>query len=152
MRVSLRLAKDSDLELIMAWRSHPLVYQGFYSQKAPLTWAEHYTWWKSRHNWKQFIIQVTEGDDFTRAVGCVALGQLDSWAPQIGFYVGEISLWGKGVVKQAIRLALDWLREKGYCMVWTTVKEDNFASIKVLEGLGFEHKGKGRPGEQRYER
>ena len=107
--IILREATKADLPLIMAWRSNPLCYSGFYQQTEPLKWDEHINWWQSRNqDWREFII-IYE----TRDVGIVTIGQLDHWSPEIGYFVGEVSLWGKGIGKQAVSLALDWLREYG---------------------------------------
>ena len=150
MTVLLREVTDNDMELILAWRSSPLVYQSLYSQRGPLTWEEHYKWWKSRYNWKRWIIQVNDNET-TRDVGCVNFGQLDSWKPQVGIFIGEVTLWGKGIAKEALTLALEWLREQSYIRIWTTILKDNFRSIKLFEGLGFKKIGEGRPGEWEYE-
>jgi len=154
MKVLLREITSDDMELILAWRSIEKVYQGLYQQsrnKQPLTWEEHYHWWNSRHNWKRFIIQVNDSIT-TRDVGYINLGQLDSWKPQIGYAIGEITLWGKGIGKQAVALALDWLRDSGYIKVYTTVLKSNIGGTKVLEGSGFKRMGEGREDEWEYEK
>lgn len=134
------------MELVLAWRLNPLVEEGINTPYRAFSWQEHYTWWYSRHYWKCWIIQVTE-DDFTRAVGWVALSQLDYWTPQIGFYVGEVSLWGQGVGRQAVLLGLEWLRQHGYIRVGTTVLKSNARSLNMLKGIGFTVLGEGRPDE-----
>ena len=136
-------ASDNDIELVMAWRSHPDVYAGFYTQTAPLTWEEHNAWWHSRpSSWREFIIWL-DG----RRIGVVSIGQTEHWSPELGYLLGEVSLWGKGYGKQAVQLALDWLRGegKGYCH--TTVLKDNTRSLQLLEGLGFKVLGDAREGE-----
>ena len=152
MKILLREARDSDMELIMAWRSNPLIYQGLYRQsvtKIPLTWQEHWDWWNSRYNWRIFIIQVNDSN-WTRDVGYINIGQLDHWEPELGITIGEVSLWGKGVGKQALSLALDWLKEKGYKYVHTSIIKGNDNSIKLFEGLGFRRIGEAREGEWEY--
>jgi RimJ/RimL family protein N-acetyltransferase len=144
----LRKATDDDLELIMAWRSNPLVYEGFYSQTAPLTWEEHIIWWYSRNqDWHQFII-LADGHD----IGVVTIVQCDNWSPEIGFYIGEVSLWGKGYGSRAVGLAEEWLKEKGYVQTHTTVKEDNKRAISLLKHRGWKRAGNARKGELRFER
>lgn len=146
--IFLRKATDSDLPIIMAWRSNPLLFSGFYTQTTPLSWEEHLKWWQSRNkDWRHFIIVLVE-DMIMRDVGVVTVGQLDHWSPEIGYFVGEVSLWGKGVGKKAVSLALDWLKEKGYKYAHTTAPTSNIRSIKLLEGLGFKYLGKAREKEQ----
>ena len=152
MKVLLREATDSDMELVLAWRSNPLVWQGHYQQHFdphPLTWEEHYKWWHSKYNWKIFIIQVNDNIS-TRNVGSIDVGQLDHWCPEVGISIGEVTLWGKGVGKQSLSLALDWLKEKGYEKVHTTILKDNERSIRLFESVGFKRIGEAREEEWEY--
>lgn len=136
-------ATTDDLPLMMAWRSNPLIYAGFYSQKAPLTWDEHINWFQSRNkDWRTFII-IYEG----RKVGVVNLGQLDHWSSELGIFVGEVSLWGKGIGKQAVQLGLNYLKGIGKEYCHTTILDNNKRSIRMFENLGFEFMAKAREGE-----
>ncbi len=144
--IELRDATDSDLELILAWRNNPLIWQGFYTQRKPLTWEEHFSWWRSRRNWHEFIIVYDHRD-----VGVLTLGQLDHWSPEIGYAVGEVLLWGKGVGKEAVRLACEWLIKKNYKYTHTTVIKTNERSIRLLKSLGFKYLGEAREGESWYQ-
>jgi len=149
--IFLRQATSADLALIMSWRSNPLIYQGFFYQDKPLTWEEHYNWWRNRNrDWREFIIVLVE-DNFMRDVGVVTIGQLDNWNPEIGYYVGEVSLWNKGIGTEAVKLGCDWLRDKGYEYAHTTIKASNKESIKLIKKLGFKYACQARKGELRYE-
>lgn len=144
--ISLCEATQNDWELMIAWRSDPDIYQGFYTQKKPLVWEEHVSWIKSRNkDWRTFIIIY---DD--RRVGTVTIGQLDHWSPEIGYYVGEKSLWRKGVGRAAVSLGLEYIRNYGREYVHTTILDSNERSIKLIKGLGFERLGPARPGESWY--
>lgn len=141
--IFLREATDADLELIMAWRSNPLVYAGFYQQTEPLKWEEHLAWYKSRNqDWRTFI--VLYGD---RKVGVVTIGQLDHWSPEIGWYIGEVSLWGQGVGTEAVRQGLKYIKTYGREYTHTTILKNNKASLKLAQRLGFEIMGNARKGE-----
>ncbi len=143
MNLSLREATQNDLPLMMAWRNQVQVYSGFYTQHEPLRWEEHLNWFNSRNkDWRTFIIMYED-----RPVGVVTIGQLDHWCPEIGFYVGEVALWGKGIGKEAVRLGLDWIRQYGREYCHTTVKKDNKRAIRLLESLGFQQCGVAREGE-----
>ena len=146
MTILLRSATRDDYELLMAWRSDPEIYQGFYSQGKSLVWEEHIKWMESRNqDWRTFIV-VYNG----RRVGVVTVGQLDHWNPEIGYYIGEKSLWGHGVGKEVVQAALDWLRNRGYKYCHTTVLKTNKRSVRLLENLGFETGIDARPGEVWY--
>ena len=144
----LRKAVEVDLPLIMAWRSNPLIYQGFYQQTKPLTWEEHIDWWHSRNqDWREFVITL---DD--RAIGVVSIGQLDHWSPEIGYLIGEISLWGMGYGKEAVKLACEWLKFEGRQYAHTTILDNNERSIRLIKSLGFEYLGEARKGESWYQK
>lgn len=148
LQVSLREATEADLPLMLAWRNNPLIWKGFYTQSRAnrhLSWDEHQSWWRSRKNWRIFIVQVAY-DLYQRPVGVVSFGQLDHWAPEIGFYL-DISVWGQGIGKEAVRQGLEWLKNQGFTGCQTTVLESNEASIRLMKGLGFEILGPAREGE-----
>ncbi len=148
--VILRKATESDLPLIMAWRSNPLVYQGFYSQKDVLKWEEHFAWWESRpSSWQMFIIILSENIIF-RDIGVVNIGQLEHWSPEIGYFIGNPSDWGKGYGKEAVGLACERLKEKGYEYCHTTIKNGNQRSVSLISSLGFVIGDKAREGESWY--
>ncbi len=153
MKVSLRPMTDKDLELIMVWRSNPDIYgKGAYTQRAPLVWEEHYTWFATRgHWWKFFVIVVDDEKTRPRDVGIVNFGQLDNWNPEYNYYLGEASLWGQGVGKQALSLGIEWLKRHGYCKLHTTVKDDNERSMGIMTSLGFVKTGPARVGESCWE-
>ena len=143
MRVSLCEATQSDWELMLAWRSNPDLYQGFYTQDKPLTWDEHIKWIESRNkDWRTFII-LYEG----RRVGIVTVANLDHWAPEVGFYVGEKNLWGKGIGKEAVGLGLEYIKSYDRDYARTTILNNNYRSIRLIKSLGFEYLGPAREGE-----
>ena len=152
--IFLRRATEADLPLKLAWRNNPLISQGFYSQSKNgnlISWEEHTNWWKSRNNWQDMVVMLVE--DYTeRPIGFVSIGQTDHWSPEVGFFVGEISLWGTGIGKEAVRQAIEFVREyaKSHAHIThlhTTVKKDNERSIRLLKSLGFEYSCEARPGE-----
>lgn len=159
MNLYLRQSRDSDIPLVMAWRSSPLVFNGFYTQREPLKWKEHYNWWMGRNkDWYTLIAVLTE-DGIDRPIGVVTIGQCDHYSPEFGYYLGEISLahqpqhYGTTMVNKA----LDWLKEyqtthphiKG---VHTTILDSNTASIKLIKKLGFIKGMPARKGEHYYYR
>ena len=140
----LRELRREDWELILAWRNDKEINQGFYSQANGhlIEWEEHVNWIGSRANWKYFIVEYKD-----RRIGAVTLGQLDHWSPEIGYFIGEKTLWGKGIGKQAVKMAMDWLREQGYKYCHTTVLKHNERSLGLLKSLGFWIQGNARENE-----
>jgi len=140
----LRSVVEEDLPQILEWRNKPEVYEGFYSQDRPITWSEHRTWWASRpHTWREFIVVLKEETEI-RDIGVVVLCQLEHWSPEIGFFIGETELWGKGYGKEMVTLALEWLKKMGYEYCHTTVLLSNKRSAHLLWRLGFQMLGAAR--------
>jgi len=154
MKVYLRDMDDADLELIMAWRSNHLVYDlGCYTQKAPLSWAEHYPWCHSRGRWwRFFIVVVDDGVTRPRDVGVVNIAQLDNFNPEFNWYLGEVSFGGHGVGTAMLTLVFEWLKAHGYCKTHTTSKADNIPARKNLLAVGCESVCEARKGELRWEK
>ncbi len=143
MNIYLRLQRADDYPLTMAWRSHPLVYEGFYSQNEPLTWEEHISWVMSRNrDWSAFMVIYDE-----RPVGYLNVTQLDHWEPEIGVYIGETTLWGKGVGREAVKLGLEYIKSKGKESCHTTILKSNTRALRLFKSLGFIETGEARGGE-----
>lgn len=147
--VSLRPVIRDDLELMMAWRSVPAVYAGFYLQSKPLTWEEHWKWWKSRTKRMDWIV-VLENNDGVRDVGVVNVTGLGNECPSVGIYIGDVTLWGKKVGSRAVGLVINWLSVNGFKEAQADILKDNIASIKMFESVGFRKAGEGRDGEWLY--
>lgn len=146
--IKLRKATEDDLPLMMAWRSNPDIYQGFYIQKKPLEWGEHLAWFRTRNsNWRTLIVLYEE-----RPVGVITIEQLDHWSPEIGYYIGETSLWGKGVGTEAVKLTLDIIRGYGKEYVRADILDSNSRSIGIVTTLGFERLGSTREGGSWYQK
>lgn len=139
--IHLRPATNADLLLMFKWRNHPEVYKGFYSQTSPLNWHEHLGWWATRpSSWITFIICDT------KPVGLINIGQLDHWSPELGWLISYDN-WGKGYTQEAIKLAFEYLKERGYQYCHTTIKRDNEASNHIAWKLGFSPLGQAREAE-----
>jgi RimJ/RimL family protein N-acetyltransferase len=171
LNIELRPANEYDYPIIFAWRNNLDIYKGFYSQKGALVWEDHVKWFRSRNqDWRTFIILYKEDDKKGfydnalwyvqyehRPVGVVTLGQLDNWTGEVGYYLGELTLMGKGVGTEAVRQAIEYCKEYSklhphLTHIHTTIKYDNIASIKLIEKLGFKHMCEAREGEGRWER
>ena len=154
MNILLREITNGDMAIVLSWRNNPLVYAGFYNQgymkRGPIPWEEHLAWWESRHNWQRWIIQLNDGHT-TRDVGCIQISHLDGWNPELGIYIGDIGLWGKGVGKQALLMSLEWLREQNYKYANATILKSNERSLKLFRSVGFEVVGPAREAEVRVE-
>ena len=126
MRVNLRPADVSDLELMLAWRSDEEIYRHFRKQSEPLDWEDHVSWFASRDSERCDWIVEYQG----RRVGSVSLTPTN----EIGVYIGEKSLWGEGVGSAALKQACD----SAVKPISAKIHEDNTPSQKLFEKVGFE--------------
>lgn len=86
-----------------------------------------------------FIIRLRADDEIIGSCGITHVTQ-DVW--EMGYWLGK-AFWGKGYVTEAARSVLDWARrEKGCSRFISGHIEDNPASGRVLQKLGFEPVGK----------
>lgn len=123
--VDIRPLRIDDLELVLAWRSNPQIYENFKQQESELSWEEHLQWFATRADERlDFIIEYRG-----RRVGCVSV----SADNLVSIYIGEISLWGNGVAKSALKTLLGRLDRS----LVAEVHQDNIASQRLFEDCGF---------------
>lgn len=149
MQTEFRPVTGDDIELLLAWRAHPEVYEGLYEQDAPYEWERFRTWWEGLENVREWLVMVRQSGTW-RDVGVVRLLELDTAVPEIGVYVGEIPLRGEGVGTEAVEFALGWLREEAYDAASARILATNEASIEFFEAIGFERVGPARENEFEY--
>lgn len=116
-----------DLELILAWRSHPKIYRHFRNQTEPLTWSEHLSWFESRDSTqKDFLIHYGG-----RRVGVVGLNT----SSEITIYIGDFSAQGEGVATAAI----NWLKNRfnNRTPLFAEVHAENESSQNLFRTCGF---------------
>jgi len=110
------------------------------------------TWEYARLALRADHVKSTETD---RPIGVVTIGQLDHWSPEIGYFIGETTLWGKGLGTEAVQMGIEWIMEyskthRHISGIHTTIKDDNIGSIKLIKKLGFKKGMKARNGEHYY--
>lgn len=137
MEIEYRPAKDGDLELMMAWRSHPKLYENLHGQDGPLKWEDHLSWWQNRENRRDWIITVNSGDRW-RDVGMIALSGINSETPSVGIWIGEVTLWGEGIATEAVQFSVDWLQKRNFAGAEAEIYSWNKSSIRLFEKIGFE--------------
>lgn len=152
MHVSLREAEDHDLELMLAWNSNPQVPRFLPSRPSALTWELHHAWWKTRQHRIDWIIEYDDGKTRPRAVGAVHIRDLNTPTPEIGLYVGETDLWGRGIGRMALELAMAWAWPQGHRRLRAVIHPRNRRSHPLFQGLGFVRVGTGRRGQWLYEK
>ena len=124
--IRLRPLSRSDLELVLAWRSHPDIYQHFRIQDGPIEWDEHVAWFNSQPTGRYDFIIHYDG----RRVGVVSLNTNN----EVGIYIGDFSARGHGVATGT----LNWLCERfASRTLYAEIHEQNSASQRVFGRCGF---------------
>ena len=148
--IKLRELEESDLELLMSWRSNSELYKWFYLQNGALLWENHYNWWKSRKDRVDWII-IYDEESKERRVGSANISDLESEHPEVGILIGEITLWGKGVASKALKMVISYLKDKGYKGASANIFKKNKNSRRLFERNGFTMTGVARKGELSYD-
>jgi len=125
--VELRPARLGDLELMLAWRSDPEIYEHFREQEEPLEWKSHVNWFVNRSTNRHDMIIEYRG----RRVGVVNLDEDD----YVGVYVGEKDLWGKGIGTEAVEILCESF---GRDRFYAEIHSENTGSQRLFENCGFE--------------
>ncbi|MBD5458327.1 MAG: GNAT family N-acetyltransferase [Lachnospiraceae bacterium] len=138
-RVYLRPIRETDTELVVAWRNKERVRHNFIYQK-PFTKEGHLNWLHTQvepGHVVQFIICEKVSD---RPVGSVYFRDIDreKSIAEYGIFIGEDDALGKGYGTQAAKLALAYAFEKLRLQsVFLRVFADNTAARKSYENAGF---------------
>ena len=149
MDVTLRSLGSSDLPLMLAWAWIPQIWEYMPTSRKGenLKWEDHWTWFRkgayfgNRLDW---MITVQE-----RGVGVIH-ATLDTEYPEIGLYIGEVSLWGQGVGKRALEIVMGKLSTFGHKTTQAVIHPRNKRSIKLFTSLGFKEVGGARNGQRLY--
>jgi len=125
-QVSLRPATRQDLDRMFQWRNDPDIYRWFRNQDGELDWDKHVEWFQNRPSDREDLIIEYRGIP----VGIVSLAS----DGDVGIYIGEKQLWGKGIAKEALETALE-KRDGDY---HAEINVDNTASKQLFKEIGFE--------------
>ena len=134
--------EEDDLELVLAWRSNPQIYQNSREQDGPLKWKDHVSWYESRESERHdFMIYYD-----SRRVGVVSITQTN----KISIYLGDFSAHGKGIATAALKWICDRFEHRTPLIA--EIHEQNTASVRLFEGCGFQQYARDREWiEYRYE-
>jgi RimJ/RimL family protein N-acetyltransferase len=127
-KVTVQPLAEKDLELVLAWRNNPRIYDQFRKQNEPLEWNEHKEWFDSRPDDRfDYVIRFED-----RRVGVVSLAS----DGDVSIYIGEITLWGEGIASQILK----WLCRKfgDRKPLRAQIREDNQRSQSLFESCGFD--------------
>ena len=153
MNVSLRELRSEDLPLLLAWAHIKEIWTYLPTSRAGenLTWESHFDWWRSRRDRMDWMILANLDAYGPRSVGVVHISELGSPWPEIGLYMGEVTLWEKGIGKDSLSMAMDRACQMGLKRLRATIHPYNVRSVKLFKSLGFKKVDEARKGQHRYE-
>ena len=124
-----------DMPLVLAWRSDKEVTKYMPSAPADPTWDSQISWWDSNDQRRKphFIVEV--GNRITaRPVGVV---HLVCDTGEVGIYIGERSLWSKGIGTVALELLAQEASRLTELPLRALVHRDNNRSKKLFASCGY---------------
>ena len=149
MNVDLRELRDTDLPLLLAWAHIKEIWTYLPTSRRDeqLTWEEHLKWFETRKNRVDWMITYLK-----RPVGVVHIDGINGECPEIGLYIGEITLWGRGIGYLVLDLAMGQaVTRLGIKKLCAVIHPDNIRSIRLFTRLGFKKAGGARYGQDLYE-
>jgi RimJ/RimL family protein N-acetyltransferase len=123
---------SSDLELVLAWRSNPLVYRYSRHQDGPLDWETHINWFESREPDRHDFMIRFDG----RRVGVVSLDTTD----HVSIYLGDINATGQGVATAALQWICQRFEERA--PLYAEIHSENDESEKLFLRCDFVQKAR----------
>jgi RimJ/RimL family protein N-acetyltransferase len=142
-RVSLRDFRGDDAAAVHRWFNDERVTADLVGRRDSFSEADAAAWVEramdaSRD--RKWAIVLDAGD---QAVGFVALFGLErETGPELAVLVGDPSAWGKGVAREAERLAcIQGFREHGAHRIHAEIPSTNVAAQHVVTHLGFQREG-----------
>ena len=138
-RIYLRKMMIEDTDQVIAWRNAPHVMEQFI-YRTPLTRETHLEWIRTKVDTgkvQQFIICVKEND---RGIGSFYLRDIDlkMRTAELGIFIGEQDVLGKGYGTEAVRLGVSYGFETLHLeRIILRVYQDNIKAIRNYEKNGF---------------
>jgi diamine N-acetyltransferase len=140
--VRLRLLREEDLPLTLAWRNLEHIRRWFFNSDLILP-DQHAGWF---HQYQErdddFVFIIEEAESHFRPVGQVALYHID-WEAKKAEYgrlmIGDPAARGKGLARSATDLILQiGFQALGLDEIYLEVFSDNEPAIRVYQSSGFQ--------------
>lgn len=139
--IRLRLLKESDLPMTLAWRNQDHIRKWFVNSDV-ITQEQHQNWFaRYRESDNDFLFIIEEVGTLRKPIGQTSLYHLN-WETGKGEYgrllIGEKAALHKGLAKQATKLLLHYaFSELGMKEIELIVVSRNIAAISLYQSCGF---------------
>lgn len=142
-RVGLGSLMEEDLEKFWRWINNKRVTQYLCTFNQKIGKKEEEKWLNSilegQENVDTFGIIHLEDE---RLIGNCSLHQKMRRSAELGIFIGEPGLWGKGLGTEAVRLLLDYgFNVREFHSIWLSVYEYNKRAKQCYEKAGFHEAG-----------
>ncbi|HPC82455.1 MAG TPA: GNAT family N-acetyltransferase [Thermoanaerobaculaceae bacterium] len=139
-RVRLRLLREEDLPLTLAWRNADCNRMWFFDSE-PIDWERHLAWFSRYRERDDDFLWIIETLEEGRPVGQVSIYDID-WASgraEFGrLLVGEPAARGKGFAKDAVKAATTYAVETWRLReICCHIRYDNAASRATMAAAGY---------------
>lgn len=144
MNTSIRPVIFSDLPVMLAWGQNPLLWEHLPSSRKEetLTWEKHLAWFESRDPNKRQDWMIFSGLS-VEPVGVIHRVVDQPWRtrsqsfPEVGLYIGDYTLWGQGIAKDALDQVIKKSMEEGFGGLHAVIHPKNKRSIRLFTAAGF---------------
>jgi len=130
--LTIRLAKISDCKLYWAWVNDELVRKNSINQEE-IGWEEHQEWFHDKVKDDNTLLLVIESE--FGAIGQVRFDRINSHY-SVNYSLSR-QFRGFGLAKCMLSVAIDYVKQENVFVIEGSVKNNNIASKKVFEQLGF---------------
>jgi RimJ/RimL family protein N-acetyltransferase len=141
--VTLRDFRPDDAEAVHRWFNDERVTADLVGSRDSFTLADAGGWIERAGDTsedRKWAITIDGSDDSVGFVALFGLGR--QTGPELAVLIGEPSAWGKGVAREAERLAcVQAFNELGAHRIHAEIPATNVAAQKVVTFLGFQREG-----------
>jgi len=127
-----RIDEFANLELILAWRNNPLIFDNYAEQNGIISWDEHLSFWKNKSDRDDYLIKYQD-----RFIGLISVIFKSANVAELSITIGEISLWNKGLGSQILREFIDYTQTETKLNFIARIKSSNIGSLRIFQKNNF---------------
>ncbi len=141
--IFIRKLKQSDLKKLVKFRNNKIVWKlvggGGFQKK--ITLNDEIKWFRKVNKKKDRLnLAICLNEKY---VGNIYFTDMTKSSAQFHIFIGETSLWGKGIGSKSMILSINFLRTNyDITKIYLKVKKENIPAIKLYEKCGFKIKKK----------
>ena len=140
MKVDLRPLQEKDAYVSVKWRNIPEIWiHTTFSARHEITIEDELRWIRkvlADPTGLRFAI-LADGE----YVGNLYLTDMTNEKAEFHIFIGDLSVWGRGIAKEATSQAIELGRNLGLKRLELRVKEENKAALSIYDKLGFKIAG-----------